>query len=84
MSLSLRQRVQALAANPAWISFIRFGMTAGVALLATPASFSAPTISRPVAHAAYSVLELTKLALLAWLGFGALSTTARSAPTPAG
>lgn len=158
MSPSLPKRVLTLAANPAWISFIWFGMTAGVSLLATPARFGAPTISRPVAldvgrvvfatlnkaelialivllatvrlsgrsrelwlpvfalalvlltqsiwllpelaaraemivagvepapsiaHAAYSVLELAKLALLAWLGFGALAAAARSSPTSA-
>jgi hypothetical protein len=35
--------------NPAWISFIWFGMTAGVSMLATPARFSATTITRPIA-----------------------------------
>lgn len=35
--------------NPAWISFIWLGMTAGVSMLATPARFSATTITRPIA-----------------------------------
>ena len=35
--------------SPAWICFTWFGMTAGVSLLATPARFSAPLITRPVA-----------------------------------
>lgn len=35
--------------NPAWISFTWFGMTAGVSMLATPARFSATTITRPIA-----------------------------------
>ncbi|MEM6512204.1 MAG: hypothetical protein AAF660_04255 [Pseudomonadota bacterium] len=35
--------------SPAWICFVWFGMTAGVSLLATPARFSAPLITRPIA-----------------------------------
>lgn len=35
--------------NPAWISFLWFGMTAGVSMLATPARFGAATITRPIA-----------------------------------
>jgi hypothetical protein len=35
--------------SPAWICFTWFGMTAGVSLLATPARFSAPLMTRPVA-----------------------------------
>jgi hypothetical protein len=38
---------QALA-NPAYVCFIWFGMTAGISLLATPARFTAPTITREV------------------------------------
>jgi len=141
----------AIIKNPAWISFIWFGMTAGVSMLATPLRFTAATITRPIAldvgrvvfaalnkaefvaliilliivrisgqsrtfllaciglalilmaqavwllpelaartdliiagltpppsiaHSAYSVLELTKLALLIWLGFRSLQTLA--------
>ena len=36
-------------ASPAWVCFTWFGMTAGVSLLATPARFSAPLITRPIA-----------------------------------
>ena len=35
--------------NPAWISFVWFGMTAGVSMLATPVRSSATTITRPIA-----------------------------------
>ena len=35
--------------NPAWISFLWFGMTAGVSMLATPLRFRAETITREVA-----------------------------------
>ena len=35
--------------SPAWVCFTWFGMTAGVSLLATPARFSAPLITRPIA-----------------------------------
>jgi hypothetical protein len=35
--------------NPAWISLIWFGMTAGVSMLATPVRFTAATITRPIA-----------------------------------
>ena len=141
--------------NPAWISFLWFGMTAGVSMLATPARFAATTITRPIAldvgrvvfavlnkaefvaliilliivrvsglareyiavcgvlalillaqalwlqpelaartdliiagiepppsiaHAAYSVLELTKLALLIYLGFRSLTLLIKNQP----
>jgi hypothetical protein len=39
----------AILRNPAWISFVWFGMTAGISLLATPVRFSAATITRPIA-----------------------------------
>ncbi len=141
----------AIIKSPAWISFIWFGMTAGISMLATPVRFSVATITRPIAldvgrsvfaalnkaefvaliillimvrisgqsrtllaaciglamilmaqavwllpelaartdliiagitpppsivHSAYSVLELTKLALLFWLGFRSLQALA--------
>jgi hypothetical protein len=44
-----RKCVMAILRNPAWISFIWFGMTAGVSMLATPVRFSATTITRPIA-----------------------------------
>jgi len=49
MSLKARKSATAIFRNPAWISFIWFGMTAGVSLLATPVRFSATTITRPIA-----------------------------------
>ena len=42
-------KIKAALASPAWLCFVWFGMTAGVSLLATPARFSAPLITRPVA-----------------------------------
>ena len=154
MDQDLRKCMLAIIRNPAWISFIWLGMTAGVSLLATPVRFTAATITRPVAldvgrvvfaalnkaefvaliivliivrisgrtrelwmpvfalalilltqatwlipelaartdqiiagiepapsiaHAAYSTLELTKLVLLAYLGFRSLQLLAKSA-----
>ena len=35
--------------NPAWLSFIWFGMSAGISLLETPVKFTAPTITREIA-----------------------------------
>jgi hypothetical protein len=36
-------------ANPAWVCFTWFGMTAGVSLLSTTARFASPLVTRPVA-----------------------------------
>lgn len=44
-----RKQVMTILKNPAWISFVWFGMTAGVSMLATPVRFSATTITRPIA-----------------------------------
>jgi len=49
MNPKSRNRVMAGLRNPAWITFIWFGMTAGVSMLATPVRFSAATITRPIA-----------------------------------
>lgn len=35
--------------NPAWISFVWFGLSAGISLLETPVKFTAPTVTREVA-----------------------------------
>jgi hypothetical protein len=35
--------------NPAWLSFVWFGMSAGISLLETPVRFTAPTITREIA-----------------------------------
>ena len=49
MNPQLRKRLLAALKNPAWISFIWFGMTAGISMIATPARFTATTITRPIA-----------------------------------
>ena len=49
MKSESRKCVLAILRNPAWISLIWFGMTAGVSLLATPVRFTATTLTRPVA-----------------------------------
>lgn len=54
--------------NPAYICFIWFGMTAGISLLATPARFTTPALSRPVAldvtRVVFSVLNKAELMAL--------------------
>lgn len=155
MKQEARKRLLTTLMNPAWISFLWFGMTAGVSMLATPARFGAATITRPIAldvgrvvfavlnkaefmaliillvivrtaglareylaicgvlalillsqaiwlqpelaartdmiiagiepapsiaHAAYSVMELTKLALLFYLGFRSLNLLVEKRP----
>ena len=49
MNPDFRKCTLAIIRNPAWIAFTWLGMTAGVALLATPVRFTANTITRPVA-----------------------------------
>jgi hypothetical protein len=47
-----RQSLKALGrsvANPAWVCFVWFGMTAGISLLEAPVKFTAPTITREIA-----------------------------------
>jgi hypothetical protein len=44
----LKEAVRLLR-NPAWVCFAWFGLTAGVALLAVPAIFSAGSAPRPIA-----------------------------------
>ncbi len=47
-----RQSLKALwtrVANPAWLCFVWFGMTAGISLLEAPVKFTAPTITREIA-----------------------------------
>lgn len=57
--------------NPAWLSFVWFGMTAGISLMETPVKFTAPTITREIAldvgrvvFAALNKAELIALILL--------------------
>ena len=48
MSYKLNDLVK-IARNPGWVCFVWFGMTAGISLVATPAKFAAPTLTRLVA-----------------------------------
>lgn len=57
--------------NPAWICFLWIGMSVGVSMIATPARFSAPSITRPIAldvgrvvFAAFNKAEILALLLL--------------------
>jgi hypothetical protein len=45
---TLKQFAESLR-NPAWLSFVWFGMSAGISLLETPVKFTAPTITREIA-----------------------------------
>ena len=45
----MKNRFRKVIGNPAWISFVWFGMTAGISMLATPLRFRAETITREVA-----------------------------------
>lgn len=68
MTVKIVQQVRQALLNPAWICFTWFGMTAGVSLLATPAKFMAPTITRPVAldvgRAVFGVLNKAEIIAL--------------------
>jgi hypothetical protein len=66
-----KKRLLTIIRNPAWVCFTWFGMTAGVSLLATPARFSAETITRAIAldvgrvvFAALNKAELVALIIL--------------------
>jgi len=57
--------------NPAWLSFLWLGMTAGISFIAIPEMFTAPAVTRPVALDAARVVfnllgrvELLALVLL--------------------
>lgn len=74
MAKKLLARAGRALANPAWVCFTWFGMTAGVALLATPARFSAPTVTREIGidvgrfvFAALNKAELAALILLLFI-----------------
>lgn len=68
MIKKLVDRVIRALANPAWVCFTWFGMTAGVSLLATPVRFSAPTITRAIGldigRVVFAVLNKAELAAL--------------------
>lgn len=82
MTSTLLKQLKAAFANPAWIAFTWFGMTAGVALLSTPARFAAPSVTRPVAldigRVTFTVLNRAELvALIVFLVVVRLSGRAR-------
>jgi len=68
MKPSIKQRIGLALRNPAWICFTWFGMTAGVSMLATPAKFAAPTITREIAldvgRSVFGVLNTAELVAL--------------------
>ena len=55
-------------ASPAWVSFVWFGMTAGISLLEAPARFSTDSLSRAAAldlgRVVFTALNKTELVLL--------------------
>lgn len=58
-------RIRNAISNPAWVAFLWVGMVVGVSMLATPARFSAETITRPIAldvgRAVFAVLNKAEL-----------------------
>jgi hypothetical protein len=65
------QRIRNAFLDPAWVAFTWLGMTVGVSMIATPARFTAGSITRPVAldvgrvvFAALNKAELIALVLL--------------------
>ncbi|MDX1516879.1 MAG: hypothetical protein R3288_08570 [Woeseiaceae bacterium] len=70
MSVAVRRRFAVLA-NPAWVCFVWFGMTAGISLLATPVRFGAPLMTREVgldvARVVFSALNRAELVALVLL-----------------
>lgn len=73
MKPNIRQRIGYALRNPAWICFTWFGMTAGVSMLATPARFAAPTVTREIAldvgRSVFAVLNSAELVALILLLF---------------
>ena len=57
--------------NPAWVCFLWIGVTVGISMIATPARFAAPSISRPVAlhvgRVVFAALNKAELELLVTL-----------------
>jgi hypothetical protein len=68
MKPELKQRIGTALLNPAWVCFVWFGMTAGVSMLATPARFAAPLVTRVVAldigRVVFAVLNKAELIAL--------------------
>ena len=69
--MSVAHRIRNALLNPAWVCFIWVGMAVGVSMIATPARFTAVSITRPVAldvgrvvFAALNKAELIALVLL--------------------
>lgn len=69
--MTVTPRIRNALLNPAWISFLWVGMTVGVSMIATPARFTAETITRPIAldvgrvvFAAFNKAELVALVIL--------------------
>ena len=69
--MSVSQRIRNALLNPAWVCFTWAGMSAGISMIATPARFTAISITRPVAldvgrvvFAALNKAELFALVLL--------------------
>ena len=68
---TVKARFRNAILNPAWVCFSWVGMSVGVSLIATPARFTAETITRPVAldvgrvvFAALNKAELVALVVL--------------------
>jgi hypothetical protein len=69
--MSVSGRIRNALLNPAWVCFLWAGLTVGISMLATPARFTAESITRPVAldvgrvvFAALNKAELAALVLL--------------------
>jgi len=69
--MSVNSRIRNALLNPSWVAFLWVGMTVGVSMIATPARFTAETITRPIAldvgrvvFAAINKAELAALILL--------------------
>lgn len=67
----LSRRLVAAIRNPAWLCFTWLGISLGIGLIATPARFDAPTVTRPVAldigREVFTALNRVELALLVGL-----------------
>lgn len=69
--MTVMDRIRNALLNPAWVCFLWAGMTIGVTMIATPARFTASTITRPIAldvgrvvFAALNKAELAALVIL--------------------